>query len=95
MIHKHKYTYIVKHSIVPGPTYSTTHKPVASSNVMGINHRADGLADKATIPNGLRLGRSELLRSLRHYLQARNQKHATAIGFLEERCAKRGDAFVL
>ena len=33
------------------------------------NNRADRLADKATITGGLRLGRSEVLRSLRHYLR--------------------------
>ena len=36
------------------------------------NDRADALAGKATFTNDLRLGRSEVLRSLRHYLRAQN-----------------------
>ena len=39
------------------------------------NDRADGLAGKATFTSGLRLGRSEVLRSLRHYLRAQSQGH--------------------
>ena len=46
------------------------------------NDRADRLAGKATITDGLRLGRSEVLRSLRHYLRAQSQEHHT-IGRLE------------
>ena len=37
----------------------------------------DGLAGEATIACGLHLERSELLRSLRHYLQAQSQGHHT------------------
>ena len=36
------------------------------------NDRADRLAGKTTIIGGLRLGRSEVLRSLRHYLRAQS-----------------------
>ena len=39
------------------------------------NDRADGLAGKATFTSDLRLGRSEVLRSLRHYLRAQSQGH--------------------
>ena len=41
--------------------------------------------------NGLRLGRSEVLRSLRHYLRARSQEHHTIDRF-EEGGMKRGSA---
>ena len=40
---------------------------------------------------GLLLGRSEVLRSLRHYLQAQSQGHQT-IDRLEERSVERGSA---
>ena len=39
------------------------------------NDRADRLAGKATLSSGMLLGRSEVLRSLRHYLQAQSQGH--------------------
>ena len=39
------------------------------------NDRADRLVGKATLTNGLLLGRSEVLRSLRHYLWARTSHH--------------------
>ena len=53
--------------------------------------RADSLANKATITSGVRLGRSEVLRSFRHYLRAQTQGHHT-IGCLEERGVVRGCA---
>ena len=49
------------------------------------------LADKATLTSGLLLGRSEVLRSLRHYLWAQSQGHHT-IDLLEEGGMKRGSA---
>ena len=49
------------------------------------------LARKATIKGGLRLGRFEVLRSLRHYLRARIQGHHT-IDRLEQRGVERGIA---
>ena len=53
------------------------------------NDRADRLAGKAsTITNGLRLGRSEVLRNLKHYLLAQNQKHNT-IDSLDDRGVER------
>ena len=55
------------------------------------NDRADRLAGKATLTSGLLLGRSEVLRSLRHYLRAQSQGHHT-IDRLEERGADRGSA---
>jgi hypothetical protein len=55
------------------------------------NDRADRLAGKATITGGLRLGRSEVVRSLRHYLRAQSQGHHT-IDRLEERGVERGSA---
>jgi len=39
------------------------------AGVKGSN-RADRLVGKATLKNGLLLGRTEVLRSLRHYLRA-------------------------
>ena len=48
------------------------------------NNRADRLAGKATLTNGLFLRRSEMLRSLRHYLWAQSQGRYT-IDYLEER----------
>ena len=54
------------------------------------NDREDRLAGKATtITNGLRLRRSEVLRSLRHYLRVQNQGHHT-FDRLEERGVERG-----
>jgi len=47
------------------------------------NDRADRLAGKATLASSLRLGRYEVLRSLRHYQRAQNQGHHT-IDRLEE-----------
>ncbi len=55
------------------------------------NDRADRLAGKATLTSGLLLGRSEVLRSLRHYLRAQSQGHHT-IDRLEERGVERGSA---
>ena len=52
--------------------------------------RADNPAGKATITNGLHLGRSEVLLSLRHYLWAQSQGHHT-IDRLEERGVERGN----
>ena len=51
--------------------------------------RADRLAGKATLTNGLFLGRSEVLRSLKHYLRAQSQGHHTIDG-LDERGVERG-----
>ena len=53
------------------------------------NEEADRLAGKATLSSGLLLGRSEVLRSLRHYLRAQSQGHHTR---LEERGVERGSA---
>ena len=55
------------------------------------NDRADRLARKATLTGGLLLGRSEVVRSLRHYLRAQSQGHHT-IDRLEERGVERGSA---
>ena len=55
------------------------------------NDRADRLAGKATLTSGLLLGRSEVLRGLRHYLRAQSQGHHT-IDHLEERGVERGSA---
>ena len=55
------------------------------------NDRADKLAGEATTTSSLRLGRSEVLRSLRHYLQAQSQGHHN-IDRLEERGVERGSA---
>ena len=55
------------------------------------NDRADRLAGKAALKSGLLLGRSEVLRSLRHYLRVQNQGHHT-IDRLEERGVERGSA---
>ena len=61
-----------------------------NSGVKG-NDKANRLAGKPTITSGLRLGRSEMLRSLRHYLRAQSQGHHS-IDRLEERDVKRGSA---
>ena len=59
----------------------------------GVNgdERADTLAGEATLISGLLLGRSEMLRSLRHCLRAQSQGHHT-IDRLEERDRERGCA---
>jgi len=55
------------------------------------NDQADRLAGKATHTSGLLLRRSEVLRSLKHYLRAQSQGHHT-IDRLEERGVERGSA---
>ena len=50
---------------------------------------ADRLVGITTITGGLHLGRSKVLRILRHYLQAQSQGHHT-IDRLEERGIERG-----
>ena len=55
------------------------------------NDRADRLAGKGTLTSGLLLGRSKVLRSLRHYLRAQSQGHHTP-DRLEERGVERGSA---
>ena len=47
---------------------------------------------KTPIAGGLRLGLSEVLRSLRHYLRAQSQGHHT-VDRLEERGVERGSAY--
>ena len=46
---------------------------------------------KSTVTSGLHLGRSEVLRSLRHYLRAQSRGHHTS-DRLEERGVERGSA---
>ena len=53
------------------------------------NDRADRLAGKAHLTSGLLLRKSEVLRSLRHYLWAQSQGHYTT-DRLEERGVERG-----
>ena len=48
------------------------------------NDGSDRLAGKATLTSGLLLGRSEVLRSLRHYLRAQSQGHHTIYRLQEE-----------
>ena len=55
------------------------------------NDRADRLAGKATLTSGLLLGRSEVLRSFRHYPRAQSHGHHT-MDRLEERGVERGSA---
>ena len=55
------------------------------------NDRAKRLAGKATLTSGSLFGRSEVLRSLRHYLRAKSQEHHTT-DRLEERGVERGSA---
>ena len=68
-----------------GCTYCPGHAGVKG------NDRADRLSGKATITSGLLLGRSEVLRSLKHYLCAQSQGHHT-IDRLEERSVERESA---
>ena len=55
------------------------------------NDRAVTLAGETTLTSGLLLGRSEALRSLRHYLQAQSQGRHT-IDRLKMRGVERGSA---
>ena len=55
------------------------------------NDRANRLAGKAALTSDSLLGRSEVLRSLRHCLQAQNQGHHTT-DRLEERGVERRSA---
>ena len=65
--------------------YCSEHSRVKGSD------RAYRLAGKATVTSGLRLGRSEVLMSLKHYLRAQSQGHHT-IDRLEVRGVGRGSA---
>ena len=53
------------------------------------NDRADRLAVKAALTSGLLLERSEVLRSLRHYLRAQSQGHHDIDRLEGERPGKR------
>ena len=64
-------------------TYSPGHARVKETD------RADRLSGKTTIANGLRHLKSEVFRSLRHYLRAQSQELRT-VGRLEERGVERG-----
>ena len=44
------------------------------------SHRADRLTGKATIASGMRVGTSEVLRSLRHYMPVHIQRHHRSPG---------------
>ena len=55
------------------------------------NDQADRLVGKANLARVLLLGRSGVLRSIRHYLRAQSQGHHT-IDHLEERGVERGSA---
>ena len=55
------------------------------------NDRAERLAGKAAITSSLLLEKSEVVRSLRHYLRAQSQGHHT-INRLEETGVERGSA---
>ena len=58
---------------------------------MKANDRTDRMASKATPTSGSLVGRAEVLRSLRHYLQAQSQgRHS--IDRLEERGVETGSA---
>ena len=57
------------------------------------NERADRLADKTTVTNAMRLLRSEMLRSLRHYVRAQSRGyHHHTIGRLVGRGMEREGA---
>ena len=58
---------------------------------MKANDRTDRMASKATPTSGSLVGRAEVLRSLRHYLQAQSQGHHS-IDRLEERGVETGSA---
>ena len=55
------------------------------------NYQTDRLAGKATIISGLLLGRSEVLRSLNHYLRAQSQVNYITDD-LEERGVEKKEA---
>ena len=55
------------------------------------NDRADRLAGNATLTSGLLLERSDVMRSLKHYLWAQSQGHHS-IDRLEERGVESGSA---
>ena len=55
------------------------------------NDRTDRLAGKVILRGGLCIGRSEVLRSLRHYLRPQSQGHHT-VDRIEERGVERGSA---
>ena len=52
------------------------------------NYREDRLAGKEAVANGLHFGRSEVLKSLRHYPRSQIQGYHT----MEERGVERGSA---
>ena len=55
--------------------------------------QADKLVGKTTLTSGLLLGRSEVLRSLRHYTCRHKAKDVTpSVAWMMERAVKRGSA---
>ena len=58
------------------------------------NDRADRLAGKAALTSGFLLGRSEILRNLRHYSLAQSQRHHT-VDHLEERGVERRKRYTI
>ena len=56
------------------------------------NDKADIVVGKATLANGLLLGKSQALRSLKHYMQAQSQGHHP-IDHLQERGVERESAW--
>ena len=74
-------------------SYSTSVSAMTATLCVWVkrNDRADRLAGKATLTSTLLLGRSEVLRSLRHYPRSQNQRHHTT-DRLEERGVERGSA---
>ena len=70
--------------------YCLGHASQADNN--NNDNNKDRLVNKATITNGLCLWRSQVVRSLRHYLQTQSQGHHT-ISHLEKRGVKKASAW--
>ena len=83
--------YIAHSSLLPSHPHAIFKHSVLFVFLLFPSDRTDRLAGKAALTSGLLLGRSEVLRSLRHYLSAQSQGHHT-IDRLEERGVERGSA---
>ena len=73
------------HSFWPSsPSLQPNHHTLPPSLPLKGNDSSDRLPGKATLTSGLLLGRSEVLRSLRHYLRAQSQDITPSVAWRRE-----------
>ena len=99
--HPHRFNALATKSGMGGPDWNVSMVDIHLRKLLWVycpeyagvkgNDRAKRLAGKASLTSDLLLGRSEVLRSLRHYLREKSQGHHTT-DRLEERVVERGRA---